>query len=198
MSGNYLEELDERTYQRLSALRFEVRRDPSKSHLGKAAFLAQTRQIAIQPVSIQLVERLNEWIRTLTDPFRRKEPNRMFATLSTIFVALTLLFGGTGVTVFAAQNSLPDDFLYPIKTTSEQAQWALLTRTQARLELQLRLSDRRIDEILALVNQKSPIPSETVIRLNEHYNLALRAASELDESARRRALQQISQRLRHA
>jgi len=119
----------------------------------------------------------------------------MLSTIGTILVILTLALGGTGATVYAAQDSLPDDALYPVKTASEQAQLALTTNTQTRLELLLRFSERRMDEIAATAGWDSPGAESAAVRLMEQMNLALQAASQLEDPALFRAMQKIQQHL---
>jgi hypothetical protein len=51
----------------------------------------------------------------------------------------------------AASDSLPGDWLYPAKLMMEQAQEALTFQAEAQAALHLRLAERRMDEIAALI-----------------------------------------------
>ena len=194
-------EEDRLVAQHLGLLRSNPPRSDQKARSGRAKFLAQARALAgkdavHQPVSETPVRRLNGWVVTITQLFNRKERFRMFASISTIIIAATMLFGGAGATVYAAQDSLPNDVLYPIKTFGENVRLALASNTQSRLQLVLRFCDQRVAEIAGVAGQGEPLWEDMITRLQEQQNLALQAAAELDDPAMIGALQQIKLRLR--
>jgi uncharacterized membrane protein YgcG len=167
---------------------------------GKERFLSQARAIASEPHAVQPIpktpfERLKKWIYSISHTESRKERFSMLSTIGTILVILTLAFGGTGATVYASQGSLPDDFLYPVMTASEQAQLAMTANMQTRLELLLRFSERRIDEVVATAGQGLPGAEAAAVRLQEQMNLALQAASQLGDPAMTQALRRVQQHL---
>ncbi len=93
--------------------------------------------------------------------FQSKEKTNMngfkpkFA-LTTLFVIATLfvfLFGGTGLTVFAAQSALPGDALYPVKTRLEQTRLSLTSEDDRIAQLHLSLAQKRLDEVKGLINE---------------------------------------------
>jgi uncharacterized membrane protein YgcG len=190
MTHRFDHELDKLTLQYLEKLRCQVFRDETAAMEGRAKFVYQVKGRAGQPVSKQPGNRLIGWM-FISDLFQRKERSPMFATFGTLMIVLALLFGGAGVTVQAAQDSLPSEALYPVKTYSEQVQLALTTRTQARIQLLLHFSDQRVEEMMDLLAEGKPIPPETMSHLEQHYRLALRTAAHLDVPAMNKAHQQI-------
>jgi hypothetical protein len=59
------------------------------------------------------------WMEAIKSHNVRKERIPVLTTIVSLIVSLTLLFGGAGVTAYAAQDSLPNDFLYPVKALIE-------------------------------------------------------------------------------
>jgi uncharacterized membrane protein YgcG len=93
--------------------------------------------------------------------FQSKEKTNMngfkpkFA-LTTLFVIATLfvfLFGGTGLTVYAAQSALPGDALYPVKTSLEQTRLSLTSEADRVAQLHLSLAQKRLEEIEGLIKE---------------------------------------------
>lgn len=115
----------------------------------------------------------------------------MLTQLTTILVMISLLFGGAGATVYAAQDSLPDDMLYPVKTASEDVSLALSSGTQAQLKLALKLAYTRMGEIEELVNKGEGIPLQVQTRLNMHMEYALKLAAGMEGDQQKQALQQV-------
>lgn len=69
-------------------------------------------------------------------------------------IIIILGFGGL-VTVKAALNSLPGDWLYPIKISLEKAQIKLVSDETEKAELEARMTGRRAQELTEIVNQPS-------------------------------------------
>lgn len=113
--------------------------------------------------------------------------------LTTLFV-LSLLAGSGAATVYAAQGSLPDQALYPVKTWSEDARLALTTAPASKLELTLAYTDRRLAEIAALQAQAAPSYQNVALRLQTQLDAALQIAANLPDSDMPLALAQIRQR----
>lgn len=116
-------------------------------------------------------------------------------TISTLLVIFTLLFGGTGATVFASQSSLPDQPLYAVKLASEDVRTGLATNNQTRLDLATSLADTRLDEILKLAAQGKNIPLSVWGRLAAQYDLALSTAALSTDAQLNRDLLQIQGRI---
>ena len=81
-------------------------RDPDAATASKQAFLEQARELAA-PVSPASGTRLKGW-----NIFARKERTLM-TVLARLALVLAIALGGSGVTAFAAQASMPSDLLYP-------------------------------------------------------------------------------------
>ncbi len=80
----------------------------------------------------------------------------MFA-LAIVVLVVSLLGGGT---VYAANEALPGDTLYPVKRTTETI-W--LTVAPNDPNLHLLLANRRLDEVTVLLEQKRPADIEQVL-----------------------------------
>jgi len=84
-------------------------------------------------------------------------------------VALLVLLLAGGGTVAAAGNSMPDSLLYPVKLATEQVRLKLTPSDIGKAELYAELADRRVAEIVYMVNKGKPEQVEpTAERLNKH------------------------------
>jgi len=118
----------------------------------------------------------------------------MLKTLTAVLLALVLVIGGSAATVAAAQDDLPGQALYPLKTFSEDTLLSLATSPQARLGYALDFSDRRVDEISALQAAGEEIPQAVETRLQQHLDLALHLAAGLEDAEAIQQLAHIRQR----
>lgn len=120
----------------------------------------------------------------------------MFGALGTILLIVSLIVGGSGVTVAAAQGSMPDQPLYSVKTLSEDVRTGLTINTQTRLELALEYAQRRAEEMQAML-KAGQTPSEAVqSRMQAEIDLAVRLAAGQPDKEAVRAFDQIRQQLR--
>jgi len=120
--------------------------------------LAAKRALAIQPnpefkarARYQLQSALQEvkpkgW---LTRPVWQS----WWATAVAVFLVLVLAGGST---VAAAGSSMPDDALYSVKLATEEMQLTLTPSDIGKAELYAKLADRRVAEIIYLVNEGKP------------------------------------------
>lgn len=164
-------------------------RSPLAIAEGKARFLAEAR-IYQSSVSTRPERRQIEW----KNIFSRKAHPTM-TTISTLFLIFALLFGGTGATVYVAQDSLPDQTLYSVKLASEDARIGLTTSDQNRLELVLNFADNRLDEALQLAADGKTIPGTVWERLEAQFDLALHTAAGLDDAQFHQQMLQIQSRI---
>ncbi|MCJ7604504.1 MAG: DUF5667 domain-containing protein [Dehalococcoidales bacterium] len=67
-------------------------------------------------------------------------------------VVAVIVLGGGG-TAMAANSSLPDSFLYPVKLATESARIALTFSDEGKTELYAQFADRRVDEMVAMAEQ---------------------------------------------
>ena len=90
------------------------------------------------------------WFDTLIFAFQRNRRKYVLNILVVVLIGMTALFGGGAAVVLAAQDSMPDEALYPVKTLSEDARLSFTASDQMQLDLILDYTDRRISEILTL------------------------------------------------
>jgi len=84
-----------------------------------------------------------------------------------LIVVIVLLLAGSG-TVAAAGNSLPDEPLYQVKLATE-AVWLVLTPEDGKAELCVRLTDRRLAEMVAIVETGSVADMErAAVKLDDY------------------------------
>lgn len=160
--------------------------DPALSQQLRQAFLARAKETL--PVSLPELKRHKGW-----KSIFKKERSPMF-TFVRILILLAVAFGGTTATAFAAQDSLPSEALYPIKTFVEDVRLALTSDPEAEADLLLQLADERMEEIAALSGQGLPIPNEVATRLREHLDQALQEAAKLGDAALLQLMEKIQVR----
>jgi hypothetical protein len=107
--------------------------------------------------------------------------------ITSIILVLGLLFGGTGAAVVAAQDSLPGEALYTIKTTSEDIQLKLIPSDAKRLEKALEFVNNRVVEV-AIKEGEGKVWTEDALtdltdQLEKNLKDALLAAAAMDDPA---------------
>jgi hypothetical protein len=122
--------------------------------------------------------------------FRRKQHAPLFRALIVMLVVL-ILFAGSTATVFAAQNSLPGDPLYAIKSLSEDVRLTMAFTPQTKLDLTLTYTNRRIEEISNLVANGEELPAQTSDRYQLELEQALDLAAQMNDQQMQAALIQI-------
>jgi hypothetical protein len=172
------------TLARLEALRDVPERDVDVQAVAKETFLQQVKSMPM-PVSQMPNRRLKGWKK-----FFRREHSPMTTILGFV-LALVVAFGGAGTTAYAAQDSLPNEPLYPVKEFTEQIRLTLTTDTEAKVHLLLDLTEERVGEMIGLVNQGLDVPEQTQLRLQDHLELAFTEIAQLGDSALKDALQQV-------
>jgi len=119
-----------------------------------------------------------------------RSPQPVFKVLAGVLLALIFLVIGSA-TVYAAQNSLPGEPLYPIKTLAEDIHLSFVTSPQARLELTLNYTTRRMDEITALISVGKTLPEKASERFRGELETALQLAAEMNDIQMQKALGKI-------
>ncbi|MBI2832235.1 MAG: hypothetical protein HYX79_08265 [Chloroflexi bacterium] len=88
---------------------------------------------------------------------------------STALVALILVFLFGGSTVAAAEKSMPDGPLYPVKLATEEARLVLTRSDERKAELYAEMAERRISEMAYVASKGKSEHVEIVARrLNSH------------------------------
>jgi hypothetical protein len=182
---------DKKTQSLLDQLREVPGRAPSAQAAGRAAFLKQVGTAKLAAAARSQTDR-----KMVAPGSRVPLGTRVrFSILNTLVAAVLaiILLLGTASTVYAAQGSLPDEALYPLKTFSEDALLALTPSSQAQLSLTLEFTDRRLAEMAALQSRGVPIPSKVVDRYQNELDRTLELAAGLGDSALPGSLDQVSQ-----
>ena len=198
-------EIDPHLASRLAALRDQPARDPTRAARGRVNFLIQVEQMAAslpvreaQAVSDSEKWRHSKWmhpIQIISGLLQRKEHSPMFSLVGTIVLIISLVVGGGGVTVAAAQNSLPDQPLYRIKTWSEDVRVGLTSNESSRLQLALEYANRRAQETQAMVQAGQTPPTMVQDRMQAEIDLALQLASANPQDQVSQALQPVCEQL---
>lgn len=162
-------------------------RNEEKAMSTRMRFLTELKAISeakasARSVSIPPFQRLNEWKSNFRNIFHRKERTSMFTTLATIITVIALALGGAGATVYAAQESLPNEFLYPLKIASEDIRMQISTKSQTQFQLALEFANRRVQEIAALATDGEPIPQELLAQLQIQLQTAFQLAAGMSDS----------------
>jgi len=164
-------QIDPKLYASLTELKNVPSRDPMQAQEGRARFLKEFENSAGMGTA-------------------RIYPNLLtFKTAILLALIGILLFSGT-VTV-AAQHSLPGASLYPVKIWTENVQLSLTASPKAKAALLLRLSEIRMDEIIALADQGNSPPEEVFNLLEKHIQQILTLASDMDDEALSQTLLQL-------
>ncbi len=186
--------LDPQLEPYFSSLRGEISRAPQAYRRGRSNFLAQARTMHL-PVSKLDQRRLTKWKATLSKYLIHKEYSPMYATIASFILVLALMFGGTGATVLAAQDSLPNQYLYQFKTFAEDLALQSALRNTNRLQMELEYAERRVNEMTQMRIRDLDVPETAYLRLEKHLNQALQIAAHTEESEMIRTLNQVRERL---
>ncbi len=113
------------------------------------------------------------------------------SALATWLLVVSLVLGGSGASVYAAQDVLPNHPLYPIKILSEDAQVRLAADSAARANLSIRFANRRAQEMMDLIAQGLLPPDAVLVREQAEIATALRLAADLDDQAMHQELLRV-------
>ena len=111
-----------------------------------------------------------------------------------ILVVAGLLFGG-GATVSAAQDDLPNEPLYALKTWTEDLSLQFRYTPEEKVMRLMDLAQVRIQEMTRLSEAGEPVPDQVKLRLEQHIQQALQLCTNMDDPTLERALLQIRDRL---
>ncbi len=154
-----------------------------QSHIGREKFLSRAKTIQARPTHPKKTRS--------AVPLRRSWVPRLAGILAVGAIALS----GIGGTAYAAQASLPDDLLYPVKILTEDIQLGLETDPEDRLDLHTSFAARRLEEIQAQVDAGEEVSQKALARLEKHTEKMLQEAAQVGEKGLENALRQIEQNL---
>jgi hypothetical protein len=176
----------DRFISQIEELKAAPARDPRAAAHGRARFLAEASQLR-EAATTPRNQRLNGW-----NLLFRREVRSMKTLVSSLLIVF-LLAGAT--IVFAAQNDLPNEPLYGIKTFSEDARLWLTINPNTRLEHLMELAQIRTQEMSALVDQNEKISQQVTQRLILHIETALKQAAGLEDAEMHTSLIRIRAQL---
>jgi len=150
--------------QKLEKLDAVPERNPLRVQSAKKNFLSEMRQIAGE--TTVSVPRKSWWnqLNIKKETFSMK--------LITIATILSLLLGG-GITAVAAQDSLPGDLLYPVKTLVQDIELGLATDPETEFEIALNNAYKRFEDINTLVGQGEVVEEAHFFAWQEAFQRAL-------------------------
>jgi hypothetical protein len=162
-------------------------RKSARMEEGKKAFLDEARLVQAA-VSNTRDSRLNQ--RTTFG----KERIAMWKIAGSLLLAVGMLLGGGGAVVAGAQEAMPEDALYPVKTWSEDARlWAAGDGLPA-MDLALQFADRRAEELVHEADTGLPVQDAVLLRLMDQDDLALSIAAQAGDSEAPVALEKVRTR----
>lgn len=169
----------------LESLQDVPARDLQQRLIGREKFLSQAKNI--QPRRTPTRSSKSR----VGAPLSKSWLPRLAAILAVVLFALSSIGG----TVYAAQSSLPDDLLYPVKTLTEDIQIGLESDPEQRLDLYATFANRRLEEIEAQIQAGEEISPKVLARLEKHSEKMLQQAAQVGEKGLENALRQIQQAL---
>ena len=170
-----------------------VSRNPLKAQSARNRFLSKVQE-QNRAVSFSEDPRLNHTgMQQKPAKWQKKENRTMIGQVLTAVAIIVSLLGGTGAaTVYASQSSIPGEFLYPVKTWSEDVQMDLTANPQDKLNLSLDLTDERLSEIQQLVDDGTPLSEPVLPNLQQQLDTTLNLLGQVPEDAN---MQQVLTRL---
>lgn len=183
------DKIDPRLAELLDELKPVPARDVQFAARARAQFMAQVDSLS-QAESHRANIRLIDWF----FPAFRKKSFSMNALFS-ILLIVSILLGGAVTTVYAAQNDLPTELLYPIKLETENFKLWLNTDPQAKIDLLMEMSQTRINEMLLLNELNIAIPEITTQHLEQHIQDAFKIATSLNDKDMKHELIRIQSAL---
>jgi len=150
---------------------------PAEPDVGLAAFLDEAGALRSELESRRpLWRRLTKWLAAFSN--LGQYPGARLAAGS--LVALILLFGLIGGTVSLAADSLPGDWLYPIKLSGEEIRLSFTFDQGARAEYHLARATTRAGEILQMAQADRPIDEVMLERMDRSLEASLLSVASAD------------------
>jgi len=186
------DELDDKLKDKLRLLAPTAPRDPQKAANGRVIFLKNASQHRARYAHLLAVKQPK---RGFLQAFFGK--NISFAPLAVaIVIAIGLILGTGWGTVYAAQDSLPNDLLYPVKLAAENVRLTFSGSTETRVALLTDYTERRVEEAYSLAAQGEAIPEELPNMVDEQLDEIFTLAASMDVEAMEAALTGVQRHLR--
>lgn len=174
----YDDELDSFLSSKLKLIQPTEPRDPEIARQRRDEFVKKTKYLQFGKPLFWVASLLSR--KPWQGLFSQRPALVPFA--AAVFLIFGLVFGSWG-TVYAAQDSLPNDLLYSVKLAGENLQLAFTADTEARISLLTAFTDRRVEEAKALALEGQPIPEELPARLDEQLEELSALTASLEEVA---------------
>jgi hypothetical protein len=173
----YGDELDKDLKEKLDLLQETPPRDPLKASQRRDEYLRKVRYLHYSKPMYAIAGLLNSkpW-----KPLFGQRP-ALVPFAAAVLLIFGLVFGSVG-TVYAAQDSLPNDPLYTIKLVGENLRLAFTADTEDRISLLTSYADRRLQEATALDAQGQPIPVELATLMDTYIAELTSLTDDLDGS----------------
>jgi hypothetical protein len=121
---------------------------------------------------------------------RTRKPLPLMKALVGTLLALLILIASSA-TVYATQNSLPGESLYALKAISEDIRLSLTRSPETKLEMTLKYTNRRLDEITTLISEGKALSQQASERYESELDSALWLAAGMGDEQMQAALGQI-------
>jgi len=178
-------EINPKLQKLLESLQEVPARDLQQRHIGRERFLSQAKNIQPRRAPARTSKT------RVGAPLRKSWIPRMARILTVVLFALSSIGG----TVYAAQDSMPDDLLYPLKTLTEDIQIGLESDPEERLDLYASFANRRLEEIETQIQAGEEISPKAFARLEKLSEKMLQQAAQVGEKGLENALRQVQQAL---
>ncbi|MBI4302955.1 MAG: hypothetical protein HY665_01255 [Chloroflexi bacterium] len=122
---------------------------------------------------------------------------RAMTPVLTSLLAVLITVSLAGGTVYAAQSSLPGDALYPVKTGAEKFQLVITFDPEDKAELHLKLSERRLDEIVVQVGLNRDISAANLASVAKETDSAIREISKVSPDDARNLASRLAETTLH-
>ncbi len=117
--------------------------------------------------------------------------------VSIAFIALIILVMSGGGAAYAAQNSLPGDILYPLKTGVENLQLVITFDPEAKADLHLKLAEKRINEVVIQSNLSREVNTSALPSVAKEIDEALEKMDKMAPGEARTFLGRLSDSTLH-
>jgi uncharacterized Zn ribbon protein len=163
-------DIDPQMKKLMDLIRAVPARDPQAVARGRARFHAEIEAVFPTRKIFTLPAIFPKKTTSQTRPFI---PVFAMRAAIALVMVLALLFSGAGITAMAAQNALPGETLYPLKTGLEDLRVSLTLNDIQQIELHLAFAEHRIDELKEIIQAgETQELASTTARFEREINLA--------------------------
>ena len=199
MNQRTAEEFEEALQQADQGQSLEGRFAPLVELVGRMAFLSQPPpppphqlRISRQQFLAQASRMRAQEVKPKITVWKGRTEMRGVMKLATALMVVILISGMVLAAAPVMADSLPGDPLYGPKLALEQVRLALTRGPEARAEVGLTIAERRLQEVIVLLEQNRGVDEPTLNRVEQHLMNALRLAAQVQDPAASRALQRLA------